>query len=277
MEAIKISLDDYVLFGEGFNGESYDHKTDPTMMLKLYHPGKIQQPMDEMMLARKVYNMGIPTPKPGEYVVTEDGRYGIRFRRIPGKVSYARATGDHPEKVQQYAEEFAEMCLQLHSTHVDTTQFESVKERYYRLLTENPFFTIGEKDKIGKFIADVADTDTAIHGDLQFSNAIFTGSKRYFIDLGDFCYGHPLFDVGMLYLCCILDGEEYISEYFHMHKETAVQFWEAFAQVYYGKDRSLKDIEEEIRPFAGLKTLIIERDTKCPMLNFRVALDTILN
>ena len=277
MEAIKISLDDYVLFGEGFNGESYDHKTDPTVMLKLYHPGKIQQPMDEMMLARKVYNMGIPTPKPGEYVVTEDGRYGIRFRRIPGKVSYARATGEHPEKVQQYAEEFAEMCLQLHSTHVDTTQFESVKERYYRLLTENPFFTTGEKDKIGKFIADVADTDTAIHGDLQFSNAIFTGSKRYFIDLGDFCYGHPLFDVGMLYLCCILDGEEYISEYFHMHKETAVQFWEAFAQVYYGKDRSLKDIEEEIRPFAGLKTLIIERDTKCPMLNFRVALDTILN
>ena len=277
MEAIKISLDDYVLFGEGFNGESYDHKTDPTVMLKLYHPGKIQQPMDEMMLARKVYNMGIPTPKPGEYVVTEDGRYGIRFRRIPGKVSYARATGDHPEKVQQYAEEFAEMCLQLHSTHVDTTQFESVKERYYRLLTENPFFTTGEKDKIGKFIANVADTDTAIHGDLQFSNAIFTSSKRYFIDLGDFCYGHPLFDVGMLYLCCILDGEEYISEYFHMHKETAVQFWEAFAQVYYGKDRSLKDIEEEIRPFAGLKTLIIERDTKCPMLNFRVALDTILN
>ena len=277
MEAIKISLDDYVLFGEGFNGESYDHKTDPTVMLKLYHPGKIQQPMDEMMLARKVYNMGIPTPKPGEYVVTEDGRYGIRFRRIPGKVSYARATGDHPEKVQQYAEEFAEMCLQLHSTHVDTTQFESVKERYYRLLTENPFFTTGEKDKIGKFIADVADSDTSIHGDLQFSNAIFTGSKRYFIDLGDFCYGHPLFDVGMLYLCCILDGEDYISEYFHMHKETAVQFWEAFAQVYYGKDRSLKDIEEEIRPFAGLKTLIIERDTKCPMLNFRVALDTILN
>lgn len=277
MEAIKISLDDYVLFGEGFNGESYDHKTDPTMMLKLYHPGKIQQPRDEMLLAIKVYNMGIPTPKPGEYVVTEDGRYGIRFRRIPGKVSYARATGDHPEKVQQYAEEFAEMCLQLHSTHVDTTQFESVKERYYRLLTENPFFTTGEKDKIGKFIADVADTDTAIHGDLQFSNAIFTGSKRYFIDLGDFCYGHPLFDVGMLYLCCILDGEEYISEYFHMHKETAVQFWEAFAQVYYGKDRSLKEIEKEIRPFAGLKTLIIERDTKCPMLNFRVALDTILN
>ena len=269
-------MDDYVLFGGGFNGESYDHKTDPRVMLKLYHPGKIQQPLDEMKLARKVYGMGISTPEPGEYVVTEDGRYGIRFHRIPGKVSYSRATGDHPENVQQYAEEFAEMCLQLHATHVDTTQFENVKDRYYRLLKENPFFTTAEKDKIGKFIADVPDTDTAIHGDLQFSNAIFAGDKRYFIDLGDFCYGYPLFDVGMMYLCCILDGEDYIHEYFHMHKETAVKFWEAFAPAYFGRDRSLKDIEEEIRPFAGLKTIIIERDTQCPMPEFRKALRTIL-
>ena len=276
MEATKISLDDYVLFGGGFNGESYNHKTDPSVMLKLYLPGRIQQPLDEMRLARKVYDMGIPTPEPGEFVVTEDGRFGIRFRRIPGKISYSRATGNHPEKVQQYAEEFAEMCLQLHATHVDTTQFESVKERYYRLLAENPFFTTKEKDKIGKFIADVPDRDTAIHGDLQFSNAIFAGDKRYFIDLGDFCYGYPLFDVGMMYLCCILDGEEYLSEYFHMHKPTAIKFWEAFAPAYFGRDRSLKDIEEEIRPFAGLKTLTVERDTQCPMPEFRVALDAIL-
>jgi len=276
MEAIRITLDDYVLSGGGYNGDSYDHKTDPSVMLKLYHPGKVQQPLDEMRLARKVYDAGIPTPEPGDYVVTEDGRYGIRFKRILGKRSYSRAAGDHPENVQQYAEDFAELCLQLHNTHVDSDQFENVKERYYRLLRQNPFFTTAEKNKIEKFIADVPDTDTAIHGDLQFSNAIFTSDKRYFIDLGDFCYGYPLFDVGMLYLCCILDGEKYLLEYFHMDKPTAVKFWEHFAHAYFGKDRSLKDIEEEIRPFAGLKTLVIERDTGCPMTLFRAALDGIL-
>ena len=276
MEAIRISLDDYILTGGGFNGESYDHKTDSSIMLKLYHPGKVRQPLDEMLLARKVYEMGIPTPKPGEYVVTGDGRYGIRFDRIPGKISFSRASGDHPEKVQQYAEEFAQMCLQLHSTHVDTTQFESVKERYYRLLKENPFFTTNEKDKLAKFIVDVPDCDTAIHGDLQFSNAIFSGDQHYFIDLGDFCYGYPLFDVGMLYLCCILDEEEYLQEYYHMDKPTAILFWEYFARTYFGKNRSLKDIEDEIMPFAGLKTLTIERDTGCPMPLFRAALEGIL-
>ena len=276
MEPVKISLSDYVLSGGGANGESYDHKTDPSVMLKLYFPGKIQQPLDEMKLARKVYDLGIPSPEPGEYVVTEDGRYGIRFRRIVGKKSYSRATADNPDKVGQYAAEFAEMCLQLHATHVDTSLFENVKDRYCRLLEENPFFTPAEKDRIGRFIADTPDRDTAIHGDLQYSNAIFVGDKRYFIDLGDFSYGHPRFDVAMVYLCCCLSDEAFIRETFHMPKTLSTEFWRRFAPCYFGADRPLADIEEEILPYAGLKTLIIERDTKCPMPEFRAALKSVL-
>ena len=276
MEPIKITLNDYVLSGGGANGESYDHKTDPSVMLKLYFPGKIQQPLDEMNLARKVYDLGIPTPEPGEYVVTEDGRYGIRFKRILGKKSYSRATADEPEKVERFADEFAKMCLKLHATHVDTKQFENVKDRYYRLLKENPFFTMAEKDKLTRFIADTPDEDTAIHGDLQYSNAIFVGDQRYFIDLGDFCWGNHLFDVGMVYLCCCLSDEAFIKETFHMSKALAIRFWECFATSYFGKDIPLKEIETLIRPFAGLKTLIVDRDTKRPMPEMRAALKTIL-
>jgi len=276
MEAIRISLDDYILSGGGANGESYDHKTDPSVMLKLYFPGKIQQPLDEMKLARKVYDLGIQTPEPGDYVVTEDGRYGIRFHRISGKKSYSRATADEPEKVMQYASEFAQMCKQLHAVHVDTTQFENVKDRYHRLLMENPFFTTAEKDRLERFIADVPDEDTAIHGDLQYSNAIFVGHQRYFIDLGDFCWGNHLFDVAMVYLCCCLSDEAFIQETFHMPKKLAIQFWECFVPTYFGEDVPLKEIEEMIRPFAGLKTLIVERDTKRPMPEFRAALKSIL-
>ena len=128
----------------------------------------------------------------------------------------------------QFANEFAQMCLKLHSTHVDTTQFENVKDRYYRLLKENPFFTTAEKDKLARFIADTPDEDTAIHGDLQYSNVIFVGDKRYFIDLGDFCWGNHLFDVGMPYLCCCLSDEAFIQETFHMSKALAIRFWECF-------------------------------------------------
>lgn len=275
-KAIEISLKDYILFGGGANGESYNHKSDPTMMLKLYFPGKVTQPLDEVTLARKVFELGIPTPEPGEYVVTEDGRYGIRFRRIPDKLSFSRATADHPEKVQEYAETFAAMCRKLHSIHVDKGQFENVKDRYFRLLEENPFFTPEEKEKLRAFIRSVPEEDTAIHGDLQYSNAIFSGDKRYFIDLGDFCYGNHLFDVAMVYLCCCLSEEDFIRETFHMSKSLAIRFWEYFAPAYFGADRPLSDIEKEILPFAGLKTLIIERDAKCPKPEFRAALASIL-
>jgi uncharacterized protein (TIGR02172 family) len=209
-------------------------------------------------------------------VVTDDGRYGIRFRRIPNKKSYSRATADEPEKVQQFAAEFAMLCKQLHATHVDTSMFENVKDRYYRLLEENPFFTPTEKDRLKRFIADVPDEDTAVHGDLQFSNAIFVGNQRYFIDLGDFCWGNHLFDVAMVYLCCCLSDEAFIKETFHMPKSLSIRFWECFAPVYFGEDIPLKEINEMILPYAGLKTLIIERDTKRPMPEIRVALKSIL-
>ena len=267
-----VSLKDFSLSGGGFNGESYDSLTDPDLMLKLYLPGKVEQPLYELRMARKVYDLGIPTPEPGDYVMTDDGRYGILFRRIRGKVSYSRATGDHPERVQQYAEEFAQMCLQLHAVHVDPAGLESIKERYYHYLEINPFFTTAEKDRIARFIADAPDTDTACHGDLQYSNAIFVGDKRYFIDLGDFGYGYNLFDVAMVYLSCYLSKEEFIRETFHMPKALSKRFWDHFAPVYFGKDRSLKSIEEEILPYAGVKTLMIEYNSNTPMPEFREAM-----
>ena len=277
MQPIRISLNDYVLSGGGANGESYDHRTDPTIMLKLYFPGKISQPLNEMLMAKKVYELGIPTPEPGEYVVTEEGRYGIRFKRIAGKISYSRAIGLHPEKIPQYAAEFAGMCLDLHKVQPDPKDFENIKDRYYKLLEENPFFTSKEKDRLGKFIADTPDENAALHGDLQFSNAIFTpDNKRYFIDLGDFTRGNHLFDVGMVYLCCYLSAPEFIQETYHMTKPVAMKFWDTFAPLYFGEGISLKDTEEMIRPYAGLKTLIVERDTQCPMPCFREALKSIL-
>ena len=274
MEPIKIDLNDYVRTGEGANGASYNHKTDPSIMMKMYFRN-FEAAALELELAKKVYAMGIPTPEPGD-LVTDGTQMGIRFRRIEGKKSYSRACGDNPERAAEYGREFAQLCKRLHATHVDTTQFENVKDRLYKMLAENPFFTDAEKEKLHAFIAAQPDTDTAIHGDLQFGNGIFTekdGERTlYFIDLGDFCYGYPLFDVGMVYLCCCLNDESWTMEVNHMSNATARVFWEGFAKEYFESD-DLDAIEQLILPYAGLKTLIVERDTHCPMPQFRAALE----
>ena len=271
----KIDLSDYIRVGEGANGASYNHKTNPDIMLKMYFRN-FEAAATELELAKKVYAAGIPTPEPGD-LVTDGERMGIRFRRLAGKRSYSRACGDEPERVEEYAREFAQLCKRLHATHVDTTQFESVKERLYAMLEANPDFTPDQKAKIHAFIAAAPDTDTAIHGDLQFSNGIFTEQDGvrtpYFIDLGDFCYGYPMFDIGMVYLCCCLNDEAWTMEQYHMSNATAAKFWEAFQEEYFGPDQDKEEVLRQVRIYAGLKTLIVERDTHCPMPQFRAMLE----
>ena len=277
MDPILIDLNDYVRTGEGANGASYNHKTDKDIMMKMYFRNYDAAKL-ELELAQKVYAAGIPTPEPGD-LITDGTSIGIRFRRIDGKKSYSRACGDDPEHTEEYAREFAQMCKKLHATHVDTSQFENVKDRLYKMLAENPFFTDEEKTKLHAFIAAQPDTDTAIHGDLQFSNGIFVdgangeGRKKYFIDLGDFCYGYPMFDLGMVYLCCCLNDESWTMEQYHMSNATARRFWEAFAREYWGPDADLDEVEQAILPYAGLKVLIIERDTHFKLPEFHAVLE----
>ena len=276
MEAKLISLDDYVRTGEGANGASYNHKSDPNIMMKMYFRN-FEAAALELEVAKKVYEMGIPTPEPGD-LVTDGKQMGIRFRRIEGKKSYSRACGDNPERAEEYGKEFARMCKKLHSVHVDTTRFENVKDRLYKMLDANPDFTPEQKQKIRAFIQAAPDTDTAIHGDLQFGNGIFTedaNGKRtsYFIDLGDFCYGYPMFDIGMVYLCCCLNDESWTQEVNHMSNATAARFWDGFAAEYFGPDANMEEVMKEVKIYAGLKTLIIERDTHCPMPQFRAMLE----
>ena len=275
MTPTRIDLNDYERVGEGANGASYNHKTDPNIMLKVYFRN-FEAAAKELELAQKVYRMGIPTPEPGD-LITDGERMGIRFRRLTGKRSYSRACGDEPERVEEYAREFAQMCKKLHATHVDKTQFESVKDRLYAMLEANPDFTPEQKQKIRDFIASAPEADTAIHGDLQFSNGIFTEEngvrKSYFIDLGDFCYGYPMFDIGMVYLCCCLNDEAWTMEQYHMSNATAAKFWDFFADEYFGKDADMDEVMKEVRIYAGLKTLIVERDTHCPMPQFRAMLE----
>ena len=275
MEPILIDLNDYERTGEGANGASYNHKTDKTVMMKLYFRN-FDAAKQELELAQKVYDAGIPTPKPGD-LVTDGEKTGIRFRRIDGKKSYSRACGDNPERTEEYAREFAQLCKQLHTTHVDTKLFENVKDRLYKMLEKNPFFPDEQKRKIHDFIASAPDADTAIHGDLQFSNGIFVEKDGvrtpYFIDLGDFCYGYYMFDLGMVYLCCKLNNEAWTMEQYHMSNATAARFWDAFAREYFGPDANLEELEKTIRIYAALKVLIIERDTHFKLPEFHAILE----
>lgn len=277
MEPVLIDLQEYEYSGEGANGASYNHRTDKSVMLKLYNESAPYQIVTaELEAAHKVWAAGIATPEPGELVTDGAGRFGIRFRRITNKKSFARAVGDDPAHVEEYARRFARMCLRLHSTHLPKGEFRDIKEADLEMLRNNPFFTEAEKAKVAEFIMSVPDADTAIHGDLSFGNAIFGDGGEYFIDLGDFACGSPLFDLGMVLLTCHYDGEDFLREAFHMGPDTADRFWHYFVKEYWGKDADPDEMDRKLKPFAGLMTLIIERNSGVHFPDFHKLLAEIL-
>ena len=274
MEARTININDFEYAGEGANGQSFNMKSNPLVMLKLNNPGI--QPDDaihELEFARKVYEAGIPTPKPGEYVTDGNGRFGILFERIAGKKSYSRATSDDFDNVELYGREFGALCKQLHEVHLPEGAFPDVKEKYKGFLKENAFFTDDEKQKVTDFIDSIPDSDIANHGDLQFSNAIRVEGdgtvKKVFIDLGDFAMGHPYTDLGQVLLCCKFEEEAFSQEVFHLTCAQASVFWNWFVKGYFGEDADPDEWEQRLLPYAGLKVLLIQHYCAIPFPRYK--------
>lgn len=274
MEARLIDIKEFKYAGEGANGESYNHCSDSTLMLKLYFPIMDRKAIEiEVQRAQDVFQAGIASPQPGDFVTDGNGRYGILFRRLPGKVSYARAAGNNPENLDQLAREFAKLCRELHCVEVDTTKFPSVKKQYLDMLEANPYCSKEEKDYLRNVICSTPDCATAIHGDMHFGNALIVGEDRYWIDLGEFAYGYHLFDMGMMMICCLWSDEEFIFENFHMHSNETERFFKTFIVEYFDGKYSYEQAVEIVKPFAAVKCLLVSRNmsARFPIMHEKLA------
>lgn len=255
-----INLADYETSGAGALGESYISKSNPDILLKLYSREREQMGLDEYERACKVYSIGVPCPAPGELVRTGEGLLGIQFRRIVGKKSYARALSEHPERLEEYAARFAEECRRLHAIRPEQGLFPTAKEQCLTHIRLDKFLSDEEKAALERYVGGLPDADTALHGDLHYGNIIFTDDGRqYFIDLGDFCTGSPLFDLAIVYRQTCLMPEPFIKENYHIDASTARAFWHAFVPCYFGPDAVIEEVEAMLEPYNTLRSLALEQ------------------
>ena len=272
-----IDLKDYELSGGGKLGESYIKKDDPDILLKLYSTQLEKMGMDEYERACKVHQIGLPCPEPGESVRTTDGRLGIQYKRIHGKLSYARALSIHPERMEQYAAEFAAICKKLHSTTPLPGLFPTFKDQSRQYIIENPFLTDEERNGILRFIDSQPDADTALHGDLHIGNVIFDEQgRKYLIDLSEFSTGSPMFDLGIIYLQCCFIPNEVEMELYHITKDISVPFWNLFIKNYMGPDTDVEEFNRQILPYALLRILCVEKMMGYPVPPIRPAVHKLL-
>ena len=249
-----IDINDYIQSGEGGTALSYRHKTQNTLA-KLYKPGfEAERAISEFLTARTVYEMGIPTPEPIR-LVTDGERYGAEYAFIPGKRSFTRIISEEPGRLEEISLEFARLTRELHSFKADTSRLRSYKQTLQNFYQEMDLVPADYKERALKFLEPLPDTPTCLHGDLQIGNIITDGTRTLWIDVGEFSYGLPEWDLGVMWTVCHNMRAELARFLFHVEPETLTKHWDIFLPAYLGTSdqQTLETYSRRLLPFYAVK------------------------
>ena len=255
MEEYKlIDLNDYVQTGEGGTSLTYTHKTRPSMA-KLFNPGNEAELAEkEFLTSRVVFEMGVPTPEPYQ-LITDGSRRGVEYELIKNKRSFTRIISQEPARLEEITLTFARMVRELHALKADTSRLQSFKETLKRFYIEKERVTDHYKQCALNFLEKVPDAETCLHGDLHIGNIITDGQRTLWIDLSQFSYGAPEWDLGWMWtICNRMDGRR--SDFIlHVTPETLKAHWNIFIAAYLGTDdkEKIEQYTKRILPYYAVK------------------------
>ena len=249
-----INLDDYIRSGEGGTAVSYKHKTRDTLV-KLYNAGfEADRARAEFLTARTVFELGIPTPKPYR-LVTDGERYGAEYEFVPEKRSFSRIISEEPGRLEEISLEFARMSRLLHGIMADPSRLRSFKQVLLRFYQEKAWIPAPYKERALRFLEKVPDTPTCLHGDLQIGNLITDGKRKLWIDVGEFSYGTPEWDLCVMWIVCHQLEKEKALYLFHLEPESLKKHWDIFLPAYLGTGNGpmLDAYSKRLLPFYAVK------------------------
>ena len=240
-----MTINDWIPFGDGATSTCYYHKDNSRIMLKFFDQGRTgaDYAEKEFDLSSAVSSMSISTQKAIK-TVTIDGKRGIIYERISPKISVSRLCTDNYDKFDEYARLFTLECLKFHEIQCTQGSIVSRKKQVLDALQTNR----GLSNRARKFLLDLAnsveDTKTCLHGDMQSGNLVSNGERFYWIDLGAFAWGNPMFDVGGMYFFYKSTlGQMLYGKIFHMTVKQLTRFWKIFSDVYSKGNSPSFDIE----------------------------------
>jgi uncharacterized protein (TIGR02172 family) len=249
-----INLNEYVRTGEGGTSITYTHKTR-NALAKLYNPGfEADRALAEFLTARTVFEMGIPTPEPYR-LVTDGERFGAEYELIRNKRSFARIISEEPERLEEISLTFAQFTRELHTRKADTARLHSYKQTLTRFYQEKDLVPEEYKRRALAFMDRVPEADTCLHGDTQIGNIITNGDRTLWIDVGEFSYGVPEWDIAILWTMAHNMKADRSVNLFHITPETFNKHWNIFFPAYLGTTdpEALEAYTKRLFPFYAAK------------------------
>lgn len=248
-----VDMADYKASGEGYTAVSYD-SLDGEKMMKLYAeymPAAV--PRREYAISWSLIEMGLKTPL-ATRIVTDGKRLGVEFKRVTPKQSFSRAISNNPERLEELSVRFAKMCIQLHNTPCDTAIFESASEFFRKEVEVSKLISEDIRAKALALIDNTPATTTCLHGDMHIGNVILNTDtdEAFWIDLADFRYGNPVFDLAMFYFVAFCGPAEISENIFHITQKQLQTVWFTFLREYCGSEEAAKAMHDSMAPYACL-------------------------
>ncbi len=250
----RINLDDYIQTGEGGTALTYTHK-DGLSLAKLYNPGfEADRAKAEFLTARAVFELGIPSPEPFR-LITDGQRSGAEYELIKNKRSYTRIISQEPERLEEISLKFARMAKELHAKQADTTRLQSYKQRIANFYHEKDMVPEDYKQRVLQFLDTVPDTPRCLHGDLHIGNIITDGQRDLWIDLGEFAYGVPEWDLALLWTMSHNMPGDRVEHIFHITHDTMQAHWDIFFPAYLGTSdpQAIHEATQHLLPYYAAK------------------------
>ena len=229
----QIKLEDYFLSGEGGQALTYTRK-DGTAMAKMFQHGLGSETVErEFRISRAVYEAGIPCPEPIR-LVTDGQCFGAEYEVIAGKRSYTRIISEEPEQLEPLTLKFVRLGKKLHATPANTEVFPDMKDVIRPWIEKSTCISEPLRGRLLATLENIPSPKTCLHGDFHIGNIITDGEKDYWIDLGDFAWGAPEWDLSMNFYLVYYLSPENMDILFHLDPATFRKHWNLLVQSYYG-------------------------------------------
>lgn len=235
-----INLEDYFQSGEGGQALTYIRK-DGSAMAKMFQFGLGSETVErEFRISRAAYEAGIPCPRPIR-LVTDGKCFGAEYEVVANKRSFTRIISEEPQRLEALTRKFAGLGKQLHSMPADTDVFPDMKEVIRPWIEKSACISEPLRGRLLTVLDSIPAPKTCLHGDFHIGNIITDGEKDYWIDLGDFAWGAPEWDLSMNFFLANYLSPENLDNLFHLDPATFRRHWELLVKSYYG----IQTLEEQ--------------------------------
>ena len=229
-----LSVEGCQLIGIGGVGKVY--RLDGDTIIKVFREGTtLEEVRHEIAMSKEAFVLGMPTAISFDVVrvPVDDGEcYGLVYELLRAE-TLSSMIAKHPERIDEFAQKYAHLFLQLHDIEVPTDgHVPSAIERERRQVEHIGRYFPQQSIDMMRYILDaIPEGNRLLHMDLQTKNAMIQDGELMLIDMGEIGYGNPVLDLGHAYSAMVALVGDY-EKIIGLPKPLGVELWNKAIDIY---------------------------------------------